>query len=191
MTISQTIEKSENRSDTSAQMEVNEKKEIPMNKTTITIPSSIWQNPWHFIAFGFGSGALPVAPGTWGTVVGVIFYLLIADLNIVHYLLITGILFAFGTWLCHFTSKEIGVHDHPGMVIDEIVGYLITMIAAPKGFGWIVLGFVLFRIFDIFKPWPISWADRKFQNGFGVMFDDLLAAIPACIIIQILALFIK
>lgn len=152
---------------------------------TPTTPTNIWQNPIHFIAFGFGAGALPIAPGTWGTVVGVFIYLLLENLNLTHYLLILGIATLIGIWLCHVTSKQLGVYDHPGIVFDEILGYLATMITAPHGWQWVLLGFILFRIFDILKPWPISWAENKFKNGLGIVLDDLLAAVPAFCIIQL------
>ena len=146
-------------------------------------PNSVWKNPIHFTAFGFGSGTLPIAPGTWGTLVGILFYVLIQDVSLSIYLSITAIAAMFGIWICHVTAKDIGVHDHSGIVWDEIVGYLLTMAFAPQGLLWIILGFILFRIFDILKPWPIKWIDQKVKGGLGIMLDDLLAAIPAGVIL--------
>lgn len=161
-----------------------------MKKYTVPpIPNSVWKNPLHFIAFGFGSGAIPVAPGTFGTLLAIPLYLLFSLFSFPIYLLLT-ILFVIGSmWICHQVSKEINVHDHQGMNLDEFAGYLVTMIHAPKGFIWILIGFVLFRVFDILKPWPIGWVDEKISGGFGMVFDDVLAGIYACILIQIIARF--
>jgi len=95
-----------------------------------------------------------------------------------------------GIWLCHVTSRDLGVHDHSGIVWDEIAGYLITMIAAPPGWQWMLVGFVLFRFFDILKPWPIGWVDRRVHGGLGIMLDDVLAALYAWAILQGIVLFV-
>lgn len=149
-------------------------------------PKTIWTNPIHFLAFGFGSGAAPWAPGTFGTLAAVPIYWFLQDLPFLTYCAITAFVFMIGIWLCDVACKDTGVHDHPGVVWDEIAGYLITMIAAPKGWFWIILGFLLFRIFDIWKPWPILAIDQKVQGGFGVMLDDLLAAVYAWISLQVI-----
>lgn len=150
------------------------------------IPQSVWRNPIHFLAFGFGSGAMPVAPGTFGTLVAIPIYLLMAPLSLWLYLAIVTGITVLGVWLCHVTSRDLGVHDHPGIVWDEIAGYLITMIAAPTGWLWVLLGFVLFRVFDIIKPWPIGWADRRVSGGLGIMLDDVLAAVYAWLLLQVI-----
>ena len=154
------------------------------------LPTSIWRNSVHFLAFGFGSGAMPFAPGTFGTLVAVPVYLFMRPLDLWLYLLITLLLGIVGVYLCHVTARDLGVHDHSGIVWDEIVGYLITMIAAPPGWHMIVLGFILFRLFDILKPWPIGWVDRRVQGGVGIMLDDVLAGIFAALVLQISARFI-
>jgi phosphatidylglycerophosphatase A len=100
------------------------------------------------------------------------------------------VLFALGVWCCDACAKNLGVHDHPGIVWDEVVGYLITMIAVPKTLLWVVVGFILFRFFDILKPWPISWIDKHVEGGMGIMLDDVLAAVFALIVIQIALYFI-
>ena len=153
------------------------------------IPKSIWRNPIHFLAFGFGSGALPVAPGTFGTLAAIPIYLLMEPLTLWLYLAVVVVITALGVWLCHVTSRDLGVHDHPGIVWDEIAGYLITMIAAPTGWLWVLLGFILFRIFDIIKPWPIGWADRQVSGGLGIMLDDVLAAAYAWLLLQVIYIF--
>lgn len=156
-----------------------------MNKGSPLL-SSIWRNPVHFLAFGFGSGAMPFAPGTFGTLVAIPVFLLMAPLGLWAYLAITLLLAIIGVWLCHVTARDLGVHDHSGIVWDEIVGYLVTMIAVPQTWQMIVLGFVLFRIFDIFKPWPIGWIDKRVQGGLGIMLDDVLAGIFAALVLQML-----
>lgn len=154
------------------------------------LPASMWRNPWHFIAFGFGTGAIPVAPGTFGTLIAIPFYLLFAQLPLVYYVLLVVLITIGSMILCDRVTKEIKIHDHQGMNLDEVVGFLVTMINAPQGLLWIVIGFLLFRFFDIFKPWPIRWMDEKLEGGFGIILDDVLAGIYSMIIIQILARFI-
>ena len=149
-------------------------------------PKTVWTNGMHFLAFGFGSGAIPWAPGTMGTLVAIPLYLLFAWVSLPIYLLIILLTFVAGIWLCEIAARDTGVHDHPGIVWDEIVGYFITMIGVPHTLNWIVLGFVLFRLFDIWKPWPIGWVDRHLQGGMGVMCDDVLAACYAWIILHIM-----
>jgi len=156
-----------------------------MSKT----PASVWRNPIHFIAFGFGSGASPKAPGTVGTLAAIPLWLLLVQLPLTTYLLILLAAFAVGVWLCQRTSDDIGVHDHGGIVWDEFVGFWITMIAVPAHWLWILIGFALFRLFDIWKPWPIGWVDKRVKGGMGIMLDDVIAGIYAAILIQ-LALFL-
>lgn len=142
-------------------------------------PSSVWRNPIHFLAFGLGSGAVPKAPGTFGTLAAIPIWWLFSDLSILPYLGLLFISFVFGCWLCGRTSEDLGVHDHGGIVWDEFVGLWVTFIALPSGWPWLVLGFVLFRIFDIWKPWPIGWADKQVSGGLGIMLDDLIAGLIA------------
>ncbi len=114
-------------------------------------------------------------------------YLLMQPLPLWIYLLLTVAGFALGVWVCARAARDLGVHDHPAIVWDEVVGYFVTMIAAPPGWLWIVVGFGLFRLFDILKPWPIRQADQRVGGGFGIMFDDLLAAGYAWLALQLLA----
>ena len=106
-------------------------------------------------------------------------------------LLITVIAFMLGIWLCGETANALGVHDHSGIVWDEIVGYLVTMIAVPLDWKWIVLGFLLFRLFDIAKPWPIGWIDSKLSGGLGIMLDDILAGFFALIALHLVITLVK
>ncbi len=149
--------------------------------------SKVLSSPIHFLAFGFGSGLVPFAPGTFGTLAAIPLYLFIQALSLPTYLLIVVIVSLVGIWICDKSSKLLGVHDHSGIVWDEFAGYFVTMIAAPKGWLWIFVGFALFRLFDIWKPWPISILDKKVGGGFGIMIDDLLAGIFALVCLQLLA----
>jgi len=143
------------------------------------------RNPLHLLSLGFGSGLSPFAPGTCGTLVAIPLYLLLAQLPLWYYLAAVAVAFAIGFYLCGYTSAALGEHDHSGIVWDEFVGFWITMIAVPATWQWILAGFVLFRLFDIVKPWPVKVADAKMKGGFGIMFDDLLAALYAVIVLQI------
>ena len=146
--------------------------------------SQLLHNPIHFLAFGFGSGLAPKAPGTFGTLVAVPIFWCIQDWPAIYYGLWILISFAVGVYLCDRSAKQLGVHDHSGIVWDEMVGYWATMMWAPPGWLWIGLGFVFFRFFDIVKPWPINWADRRVAGGLGIMLDDLLAALYAGLVMQ-------
>ncbi len=159
------------------------------NKIPVKIPVSYLKNPLHFLSLGFGSGLLPKAPGTYGTVAAIPLYLLCFDQPLWIYLVITLIITVAGIYTSAYTSKSLGVHDHSGIVIDEIAGFFITMIAIP--FSWInvLLGFILFRIFDILKPWPIGWLDKKLHGGTGIMLDDVLAGIYAALCLHLIVYF--
>ena len=151
-----------------------------LNKKVLT-------SPVHFIAFGFGSGLAPFAPGTFGTIMAVPLYLLMSQLPLISYLMITAVVCVAGVWICGKSSEKLGVHDHSGIVWDEFAGYFVTMILAPTGWLWIIIGFALFRLFDIWKPWPISVLDKEVHGGLGIMVDDIFAGIFALICLQLLA----
>lgn len=155
----------------------------------VRTPASVWRNPIHFIAFGFGIGTIRTAPGTFGTLAAIPVYLLLQDLPLIFYLACVGVLLLLGIWVCDVTSRDIGVDDHSGIVFDEIVGYLLAMTASPPGGWWVLYAFILFRLFDIWKPWPIRLIDRKVHGGIGIMLDDIIAGMFACAVIQ-LSLFI-
>jgi len=150
------------------------------------LPRTIWTRPSHFLAFGFGAGAMPVMPGTFGTLAAVPLYYVLAPLPLEYYAAVVSAMLLLGIWLCHVTARDLGVHDHSGIVWDEIVGYLLTMMASPPGWMWVAAGFVLFRLFDILKPWPIHLADRKVGGGFGIMLDDIIAGLYAWLAMQAL-----
>lgn len=125
-----------------------------------------------------------------GTLAAIPLYLLLASLPLWGYLLALLLVSVVGVWLCGESSRRLGVHDHGGIVWDEFAGFLLTMTAAPQGWVWIVAGFVLFRLFDIWKPWPVRVADRKVHGGLGIMLDDWLAGIYAWILLQLAAYFV-
>lgn len=158
-----------------------------MASTTDNPPEApdLLRNPMQFLAFGFGSGLSPKAPGTAGTLVAIPIYLLIADLSLLHYTLFIAVTSLLGIWICGVASRQLKVHDHPGIVWDEFVGYWITMWAVPADWTWIIAGFVAFRVFDIVKPWPVSVLDRRVGGGLGIMVDDMLAGVMACITLHI------
>lgn len=155
-----------------------------MNTTTLS--KKVWQDPVYFIAFGFGSGLMPFAPGTWGTLAAIPVYLLLAGLPLSVYLLITFLAFLLGIWVSSKVSTELGAPDYSRIVWDEMVGYLVTMTMAPPGLIWMIIGFILFRIFDIWKPQPVRMVDEKVHGGLGIMLDDVFAAALAWLVLQLL-----
>jgi phosphatidylglycerophosphatase A len=157
-----------------------------MGKTTRRLNFSDLANPWRFLALGFGSGLAPYAPGTFGTLMAVPLYLLLLQLTPGFYLLFLLAAFLLGIAICGIAAKQLGVHDHPGIVWDEFVGFWLTMFMAPPGWLWIVVGFILFRLFDILKPWPIRFIDQRVAGGLGIMLDDVLAGIFGLVCLQLI-----
>jgi phosphatidylglycerophosphatase A len=160
-----------------------------MNKNK-PIPQGFLKNPIHLLALGFGTGYVPKMPGTVGTLVGILFYLPMVYLPWPVYIGVTIALFLLGIWLCEVTANHLGVHDHGGIVWDEIVGFLITMTLVPPEWRFVLLGFVLFRLFDIWKPWPIRWFDMGVSGGLGIMVDDLVAGLYALLVLQLIVYLI-
>jgi phosphatidylglycerophosphatase A len=149
-------------------------------------PKIILSDPIHFLAFGFGSGLSPKAPGTMGTLVALplVYGLMHASLPV--YLCTVLMLSLIGIYVCGESAHRLNAHDHPGIVFDEFAGMAVTMIAIPLEFKWLLLGFVLFRLFDIFKPWPIREADHRLSGGFGIMLDDIIAGIFSCALLHVM-----
>ena len=145
---------------------------------------SVFRDPRMLLAFGLGSGLSRITPGTLGTLASVPFYLLLAGTPIWLYLCVVLAAAFVGIHLCDYAAKKLGVHDHGGIVWDEFVGFWITMIALPSSWQWVLAGFLLFRVFDMVKPWPISWLDRKVHGGFGIMIDDVVAGLMALMCLQ-------
>jgi len=148
-------------------------------------------HPAHFIAFGFGAGLAPVAPGTWGTLLALPLYWLVEpQLEARAFLLLLAVLFGAGIWACEVTGRALGASDHGGMVWDETVAFLLVLFFVPATLPWQAGAFLLFRLFDIVKPPPIRTCERTFRNGFGVMLDDLVAAFYTLLVFAVvLALF--
>lgn len=167
----------------------------------------IVQNPMYFLAFGFGSGLSPVAPGTFGTLAALpLFWVLLQGLTPIQYVVITAVLSVAGIYICQRTTNWLRVHDHGGIVWDEIAGYLVGMIpvvyaasqSAQLGLEtqlgdwplwlWAVVGFVLFRIFDILKPFPIGMLDKQVDGGLGIMVDDIIAGLDTAVVLYAIQL---
>lgn len=154
-------------------------------------PKMTIKTPWQFLASGFGAGLSPIAPGTMGTLVAVPLWAIFASfLPLWGYLLLIIIASIIGITICQKASDELGVHDHGGIVWDEFVGLWITMLFAPVSWASAILGFLLFRFFDVLKPWPIKAIDEKVSGGFGIMFDDIIAGIFALIALQLVLHYI-
>jgi phosphatidylglycerophosphatase A len=147
-------------------------------------PKTVLRNPIHFLAFGFGSGLSPKAPGTMGTLVALPLVYELMHLSLLMYLCCVLMLSAIGIYVCGESARRLNTHDHPGIVLDEFAGMAVTMIAVPLNFQWLLLGFLLFRCFDIFKPWPIREADHRLSGGFGIMLDDIIAGIFSCALLH-------
>lgn len=154
--------------------------------------SQLLRNPAQFAAFGFGAGLSPKAPGTAGTVAAIPIYLLLHHLSfpLWLWLCLLAVMIVAGIWICERAATELGVPDHPGIVWDEIVGFLITMSAVAFSWNNVLAGFVLFRLFDIAKPWPISYLDRRVKGGLGIMLDDIAAGICAGAILYLINYFL-
>ena len=143
-------------------------------------------HPAHFVAFGFGSGLAPIAPGTAGTLLAIPMYWLIRPhYSDFEFLLLIVAAFVLGIWACARTGRDLGIADYGGMVWDEIVAFWLVLLIVPGEFLWQLAAFVLFRIFDIVKPQPIRFFDATLKGGFGVMFDDLIAAFYALLVLAI------
>ena len=144
-----------------------------------------WRNPMHILASGFGNGLAPRAPGTFGTLAAIPIVLLLQLLLGGLYAGVIVLMFVAGIFICGRAARDWGVGDHPAIVWDEIVGLLVTMSLAPPGAVWLIAGFVLFRLFDIVKPWPICSVDRRVHGGFGIMLDDVIAGVFAAAILYL------
>jgi len=146
----------------------------------------VLRRPAHFIAFGGGVGLIPVAPGTFGTLLALpLFNWLEPQLPPWMFLGVIAALFGLGVWACAATGRALGVSDHGGMVWDEVVAFLLVLFFVPVYGYWQAFAFLLFRLFDIFKPPPIRYYDRTLKNGFGVMWDDLIAAAYSLLVLAV------
>lgn len=145
--------------------------------------------PAGWLACGFGSGLTPVAQGTFGSLAALLPWLLLRELALPWYVLVLLLGFGVGVWACNMASRALGVADHRSIVWDEFIGQwiaLLPLLVLPAPWWWIVVGFALFRLFDVWKPWPISWLDRRVKGGMGVMIDDVVAGVFAAIALALI-----
>jgi phosphatidylglycerophosphatase A len=154
------------------------------------VPASTLRDPIHFLAFGFGAGLSPYAPGTIGTLVAVPIVVGVAQFGWVAHLVFALAASLVGIYLCGESARRLAVHDHPGIVWDEIAGYAVTMLAAPAEPVWLAAGFVVFRFFDIVKPSPIREADHRLRGGLGIMLDDIIAGVFAAAVLYAMRLLL-
>ncbi len=150
------------------------------------LASKVFQNPSYFLAFGFGSGLLPWVPGTWGSIAAIPLYCLLCHLSIWLYPIVVLVWFVLGIIICGQVATDLAIHDFGGIVWDEIVGMLITLYLVPWHWVWLGIGLVLFRIFDVLKPWPIRWVDKHVNGGLGIMLDDVLAGVCSWAVLQMI-----
>ena len=149
----------------------------------------VLRDPLQWPAFGFGLGLMPFAPGTWGSLPGILlWYLTPEDWRVQAAVAVAA--FLAGIWLCGESARRIGVHDHGGIVWDEIVGMYLTLLVVPRDPAWVLAAFVLFRLFDIWKPWPIRDLDHRLHGGLGIMLDDVIAALYAALLLLLLKVFL-
>jgi phosphatidylglycerophosphatase A len=143
-------------------------------------------SPSGFLAFGFGAGLVPLAPGTAGTAIAIPFAVALRLLDPLWFWAALMLLFALGVWCCGRASEQLGVHDHGGIVWDEMVGYWLAVALAPLEWQWFLAAFVLFRVFDIFKPWPVRQIDQRVAGGLGIMADDIVAGLYTLFVLAVL-----
>lgn len=166
----------------------------PQDKAPRPPARLVLSTPEHLIAFGFGAGLSPQAPGTVGSLLGVALWVPLSALSPTGYGIALAALIAFGIWICGRSAKLLGTHDTPGIVFDEIVGFVVTAapllpalrLAGEPTWAWLAGAFVLFRFFDIVKPWPIRRLDATVHGGFGIMLDDLVAGLYGAAVLLVL-----
>ena len=151
-----------------------------------SLARQVLTDPVHLLAFGLGTGLAPVAPGTVGSLLGVALAWATLGMGLYAQIGIAAALFLAGTWICGESARRLGIHDHGGIVWDEICGMYVTLLVAPVNIIAWILAFGLFRAFDIVKPWPIRDLDHRLGGGLGIMLDDLVAALYAA---SLLALY--
>ena len=153
-------------------------------RTTPVSWREVLRDPVHWLAFGFGTGLLPAAPGTWGSLLAVVLYWWLPPLPLPALLAGLTLAFVAGCVICGTSARRLGVHDHGGIVLDEIVAMLLVLCVTPRTVGWTVVAFLAFRVFDVVKPWPIREADHRIPGGLGIMLDDVLAAVYAALVVR-------
>lgn len=162
--------------------------------TPLTAPQrrTLLSHPAGWIATALGAGLSPKAPGTAGSAIALLpWWFLLRGLPLAWYVVALAAGFALGVWACGIAGRRLGVEDHGALVWDEVVGMWVALFAAPAGWPWMIAGFVLFRLFDIGKPWLVGLADRRVKGGVGVMLDDLVAGIFALVVLQFAVLAVR
>jgi len=152
---------------------------------------TLWQRLVHFLAYGFGTGLSPIAPGTVGSLVGVLLVWLMAPLAAPLYAALTMILFFLGIFICGQTARDLGAKDPGAIVFDEIVGFLVAMYLVPTTWPWLLGGFLVYRLFDIWKPWPIGAVEEKFGLGTAIMMDDVVAGLYTLALLHMTKLLLE
>lgn len=145
-------------------------------------------HPAHFLGLGFGSGLVPFMPGTMGSLAAIPVVIAMSYLALIPYILLSAVACVAGIYICQKVSDDMGVHDHGSIVWDEIAGMMIVFIAVPISWHSVLMGFILFRFFDILKPWPISFLDKNIHGGWGIMVDDLVAGVFSLICLHLIYL---
>jgi len=165
--------------------------QLKNHQTSGNLARRVLTDPVHLLAFGFGTGLAPKAPGTFGSLPGVLLAWLAHTVALEWRLSLALVLFLAGIWLCGESARRLGIHDHPGIVWDEITGMYLTLLVVPPQIALWALAFGLFRLFDIWKPWPIRDLDHRLAGGLGIMLDDLVAALYAAILLAFGGWFIS
>lgn len=161
---------------------------IPINTLPYEMRRSVWTNPLHFIACGFGIGLIPFAPGTFATLAAIIPYLMLLKVTLFWRVIIVIAINIIGIWLCGKVNRDFNTDDHPAAVYDELAAFQIALLGLPFHWPLIVIGFVLFRVFDIWKPGLIGWIDKNIHGGVGVMLDDIVAAIVTWMLLYLIVI---
>ncbi len=152
---------------------------------------AVWKYPVHWLAYGFGTGLSPFAPGTFGSLVGVALFWFMASMPAIPYAIVVAVMFVAGIFICGQTAHDVGAVDPGFIVYDELVGFLVAMYLLPTEWRWVVGGFVVYRVFDIWKPFPIHWVEDKLGLGSGIMTDDVISGIYTFIVLHVVRLLIK
>ncbi len=153
-------------------------------------PHTLLKDPGHLLSMGFGSGLAPIASGTFGTLAAIPIYVAAHYYSVTVFVILTLVSIVAGIYLCERTTKALGVNDHSAIVWDEFAGFFVTMLWVPMNVSTIVAGFFLFRLFDIVKPWPASYVDKKIHSGLGVMMDDVIAGLYASGVLYMMNLWL-
>jgi phosphatidylglycerophosphatase A len=155
-------------------------------RTSAPLTARLLRDPVHLFALGFGTGLAPVAPGTFGSMVGMLFALALLPFGLGVLACATLVATVAGVWICGESARRLGVHDHPAIVWDEVTGMMIAMLAAPRAWWGVAAAFALFRLFDIWKPWPIREVDHGMRGGAGIMLDDVMAGVFAAVVLLVI-----